>query len=84
MHRNPPGKETSKRVGSAAGRLLRLPRRGKFIWFNSRKLGAQIDVTEDVRAVLASALVQRQLPKKPRRGKGKARRRHARGETIRG
>lgn len=59
MAKNPPGKETSKRVASAAGRLQAL--KGRF-WIQrpfSTPGKMWSDVTRDVRAVLASALVQK-------------------------
>ena len=75
MPRNPPGKETSKRVGSAAGRLqalMRKHRHGRFVFLHSDGvIHVQEDVHLDVRACAGSAHVQRQLPKNPRRGKGK-------------
>lgn len=61
--KNPPGKETSKRVASAAGRLLAL-KGGTFVWRKkTRNKGINytfnLVVTRDFRAVLGSALVQK-------------------------
>jgi hypothetical protein len=69
--KNPRGKETSLRVGSAAGRLL-AKRKGRFLWVPPHVTltlaGVELpDVTDDVLACAGSANVQRQLPRRKRK-----------------
>ena len=62
--KNPRGKETSRRVARIAAKVLRVFRDDNVTYF----LGSETLVNAEIRALAASALVQRQLPK-PRRGR---------------